>query len=185
MPRKHIPLTIVRPGVEELYKIDFKANAKDQQNIIPFRYPFADISNYQSLKDKDFFRHATTHVDESLGGNSDTNARTTLGYKLPRTEKLILVCKVTSALGSGNNVTITVRGSKQYQIEDIHYKITQNLSSNSDADLQVSANDVFEIDLYNFGLLIDSEGEIVIETTSADAEADKAKVSFGLVARTG
>ncbi len=182
--RKHIPLTIVRPGVEEIFKVDFLATADQdaQINIIPYRYPFADIANHAALKAANFFRHEnSTAVDTSIGGSATANTRTTLGYQLPPTEKLVLLVKVTTALTADKFVEITVAGSKKYGIDDIKYKVHRGTSAGS--DLEVTAGDVFEIDLYNFGLLLDANGEIVI-TTEAENAADDAKLSFGLVART-
>jgi len=78
MARKNIPLTILRPGVEELHKIEFLANAAGSENYIPFRYPFADISNYSALRSAGFFRHPLTEgaaaVEETtLGGDGREN----------------------------------------------------------------------------------------------------------------
>jgi hypothetical protein len=185
MARKNIPLTIVRPGVEELHKVVYVANADAQTNMIPYRYPFADIENYQALKDKGFFRHATTDVATDLGGVKTADAATTLGYQLPPTEKLILLCKVTSALTADKHIVITVKGSQQYGIPNVVYKIAEDGSVDTDADLVVVSGDEFEIDLFNFGLLLDANGEIEITADgNAATNADDAKVSFALVART-
>ena len=50
MARKHIPVTIVRPGVEEMVGYSFATvDQTDLASFIPFRYPFADISNLSSI----------------------------------------------------------------------------------------------------------------------------------------
>lgn len=179
--RKHVPLTIVRPGVEEVHKINWQASAHEQVNVIPFRYPFADIKNYAALKDLDFFRHATTTVDASLGGSATADTHTTLGYQLPPTEKLILLVKVNAGLSTGKVIDVTIKGSKQYQIDDTVYTFAQDEGDG----IEVEAGDIMEIDLYNFGLLLDAHGEIQIHTEDdATSNADAAKLSFALVART-
>lgn len=180
--RKHVPLTIVRPGVEELHKVSFQAAAHEQVNVIPYRYPFTDIKNHAALKTAGFFRHEnSTAVDTTIGGSATADTATTLGYQLPRTEKLFLLVKVTSNLSSGKEMTITIKGSKQYGIDDTVYVLTQAASG---GDMQVASGDLIEIDLFNYGLLLDADGEIQIHTEDdATSNADAAKVSFALIAR--
>lgn len=176
MARKNIPLTIVRPGIEEAQKITFAANAAAQTNMIPYRYPFNDIENYTALKNAGFFRHSTLDVSTELGGSKTADEATTLGFQLPRTEKLILLVKITDALTTDKTLTVTIGGSDEYNIDDIEYTF----------DDSVVAGDIYEIDLYNMGLYLDSNGEVQITADgTADADADDAKVSFALVARTG
>jgi len=100
MARKHIPLTIHKPGLAGLHKVNFVANADGQDNIIPFRYAFDDIENYTDLKSAGFFRHATKTVSSDLGGSSSEDTKTNLGFQLPPVEKLVLLCKVDTALTS-------------------------------------------------------------------------------------
>lgn len=172
--RKHIPLTIVRPGVEEIQEIVFVANVTDYLWKIPFRYPFDDIENYQALRTAGFFRHDETGgvpvVSSEYGGSAVVDVKTNLGYALPRTEKLILL--VTTNAATLTDVTIlTITGSTQYGIEDVEYTIPVAV-----------AGKVYEIDLFNLGLLIDG-GELNISIASVTA-ANNAKVSIALVART-
>jgi len=188
MARKNIPLTIVRPSVQELHKITFVANADGQENTIPYRYPFADIENVAALRTAGFFRHALTSgvavVSTELGGSAVADEASNLGFQLPYTEKLILLCRVNTALTTDKKITITVKGSTKYSIPDKVYVITEDLTVDTTADLQVVANDEFEIDLYNFGLLINAAGEVVITADgNAAANADDGKISFALVAR--
>ena len=184
MARKHIPLTIHRPGAKEVTVISFVANADGQTNVIPFRYPFADIANYTALKAKGFFRHATTDVSTELGGSSATNTKTNLGFKLPRTEKLVLLVKVTSALTADKHITITVKGSTTYGVPDQTYILAED-NVNQDTDgILVAAGDILEIDLYDFGLYINDNELVITADGNAAANADDAKVSFALVART-
>lgn len=181
MARKNIPLTIVRPGVHEIHKIVFQANADSQDNTIPYRYPFTDIKNYSALKTAGFFRHTTTDVETSLGGSKTADTASTLGYQLPVTEKLILLCRVATALTTDKKITITIKGSSQYRIPDKTIVITE---ASSGGDMQVAAGDIFEIDLYDLGLLLNG-GEVVITADGdAAANADDAKIGFALVART-
>jgi hypothetical protein len=185
MARVNIPLTIHRPAVKELVKVTFAANAAGNTNVIPFRYPFADIANYTELKTKGFFRHATTDVSANYGGSKTTNTASSLGYQLPATEKLILLVKVVSALTTDKHIKITVKGSKKYGIADLELKIAEDITVDTDA-IGVAAGDVLEIDLYDFGLLLDKDGEITITAAgNASAKADDAKVAFGLIARAG
>lgn len=186
MARVNIPLTIHRPAVKELVKVTFAANAAGNTNVIPFRYPFADIANYTELKTKGFFRHATTDVSTDYGGSKTTNTASSLGYQLPATEKLILLVKVASALSTDKHIKITVKGSEKYGIADLELKIAED-NVNQDTDgIAVVAGDILEIDLYDFGLLLDEEGEITITAAgNASSKADDAKVAFALIARAG
>jgi hypothetical protein len=185
MARKNIPLTILRPGVEELHKIEFLANAAGNENYIPFRYPFADISNYLALRSAGFFRHPLTGgvaaVEETtLGGDATSDQPSNLGYQLPRTEKLVLLCLVNDDLTTDKTITITIKGSEQYDIDDVTYEIGED----SEHAFPVSSGDIFEIDLYNFGLLI-NDGELLVTADgTADTHGDDDKVSFALIART-
>ena len=185
MARVNIPLTIHRPAVKELVKVTFTANADGNTNVIPFRYPFADIANYTELKTKGFFRHATTDVSTNYGGSKTAATASNLGYQLPATEKLILLVKVAAALTADKNVVITVKGSEKYGIEDLELKIAEDVTVDADG-IAVLAGDILEIDLYDFGLLLDAEGEITITADgNAASNADDAKVEFGLIARAG
>lgn len=185
MGRVNIPLTIHRPGVEKLTKVSWVANAAAQTNVIPFRYPFADISNYTALKTDGFFRHTTTDVSTNLGGSKTTNTASNLGYELPRTEKLILLVKVNEALTTDKNITIKIEGSTEYNIVDKTYVLAEDGSVDTTADAVVEAGDIFEIDLYNFGLYIDG-GEVTISADgNAATDADDDKVSFALISRAG
>lgn len=185
MARVNIPLTIHRPAVKELVKVKFTANAAGNTNVIPFRYPFADIANYTELKTAGFFRHATTDVSTAYGGSKTTNTASSLGYQLPATEKLILLVKVVSALTTDKHIKITVKGSRKYGIADLVLKIAEDVTVDTDG-IAVVAGDVLEIDLYDFGLLLDKDGEITITAAgNASQKADDAKVAFGLIARAG
>lgn len=184
MARKNIPLTIVKPGTLA-EKIVFVANADAQTNTIPFRYPFADIENYAALKASGFFRHATTTVSSGLGGSATVDTASNLGFQLPRTEKLVLLCKVESALTTDKHFVVTIKGSTEYGIADRTFKLAED-NVNQDTDgILAAAGDIIEVDLYDFGLLLNA-GEIVITGAgNAAAKADDAKVSFALVARMG
>lgn len=185
MARVNIPLTIHRPAVKELVKVTFTANAAGNTNVIPFRYPFVDIANYTELKTKGFFRHATTDVSTAYGGSKTTNTASSLGYQLPATEKLILLVRVDAALTTDKHIKITVKGSEKYGIADLELKIAEDITVDTDA-IAVVAGDVLEIDLYDFGLLLDKDGEITITADgNATSHADDDHVSFALIARAG
>lgn len=185
MARNNIPLTIHQPSAKEITAISFVANASDNTNVIPFRYPFVDIANYTALKARGFFRHATTDVSTKYGGSKTTDTASTLGFQLPHTEKLILLVRVDTALTTDKNIVITVKGSEKYGISDQTYKIAEDVAVDTDA-IAVVAGSVFEIDLYDFGLLLDADGEITISADgNASAHADDDHISFALVARVG
>lgn len=183
MARKHIPVTIIRPGVEELVPYAFEAvDATDKAAFIPFRYPFADIANYAALKTAGFFRHglqqpsggvASAAVSSELGGSASADAITTLGYHLPRTEKLVLLVKVVTALTSGTDVvSITLSGSSKYIQEPVVIQTPAN----------PAAGTIFEVDIYNFGLYIGDNGELKVSVATTTA-ADFDHVEFALVSR--
>jgi hypothetical protein len=183
MARKHIPVTIVRPGVEELITYAFETvDATDKASFIPFRYPFADIANYAALKTAGFFRHglqqpsggvASADVSAELGGSASADTITNLGYHLPRTEKLILLVKVVTALTvNTDKVSITLSGSSKYNQADVVLQTVANPAVGS----------IIEIDLYNFGLYIGNNGEIKVSVATTTA-ADFDHVEFALVAR--
>ena len=185
MARVNIPLTIHRPAAKELVKVKFTANAAGNTNVIPFRYPFADIANYSDLKAKGFFRHATTDVSTAYGGSKTANTASSLGYQLPATEKLILLVRVEEALTTDKHIVITVKGSEKYGIADLELKIAEDITEDVDG-IEVVAGDVLEIDLYDFGLLLDEDGEITITAAgNAASKADDDHVSFALIARAG
>ena len=184
MARKHIPLTIARPGVEELqaYTFEALAAAADVYSI-PFRYPFADIANLAALQSAGFFRHglqqpsggaASVAVSAELGGSASADAITTLGYHLPPTEKLILLVKVNTALTTNTDkVSLTISGSAKYNQPAVVV----------DSPVNPAAGSVFELDLYNFGLYIGDEGELQIELGAFTTVADFDHIELALVAR--
>jgi len=184
MARKHIPVTIVRPGEEELVSYSFEAlDATDLAGFIPFRYPFADISNYAALKTAGFFRHglkqpsggsASASVSSELGGSETGDSVTTLGYHLPPTEKLVLLVQVAEALTTNTDkVSITISGSSKYLQEAIVVESPVNPAAGS----------IFEIPLYNFGLYIGNEGEVKVTQAAFTTPADKDHIKYALVSR--
>lgn len=184
MANVNIPLTITRPGVNVVTPIGFQAYVTETPFQIPFRYPLVDISNYAALKSAGFFRHglkqyglpagsasAATSTELNPNGDSaDTNP--TLGYQLPNTEKLVLLVKVKTLIGAAP-VTVTIKGSAQYRIDDFVFEIPAASAVGS----------VFEFPLYDFGLLIQQgTGHIEISADSATAD-DEEHLEFALVAR--
>ena len=188
MARKHIPVTIIRPGVEELVAYSFEAvDSTDKVAFIPFRYPFADIANLSALQSAGFFRHglqqpsggaASAAVSSELGGSASADAVTTLGYHLPPTEKLVLLVKVVTAFTADDDIaTITISGSDKYNQDPVVLSIDTSADANADV-----AGTLYEIDLYNFGLYIGDNGEIKI-TVATETAADFDHLEFALVAR--
>lgn len=186
MARKNIPLTIRKPGTLAV-QVSKVANDAANTYHIPFRYPFADIANYNALKAAGFFRHATTTVSSELGGSATTNTASALGFQLPRTEKLVLLAHVTAALTTDKHFEITISGSAKYGIADKTVLLVEDASVTGDeAGIVVAAGSIVEIDLFEFGLLLDEDGEIVIEGVgNASANADDGKVSYALLSRVG
>jgi len=185
MARKHIPLTITRPAVEELLSYTFAAvDETDKAAFIPFRYPFADIANEAALRAGGFFRHGgqqpaggapSTEVSDELGGSATTNTITNLGFHLPPTEKLVLLVRVVEALTGGNDIaTLTISGSEKY----IQPPVDLVIPSDGDA-----AGTIYEIDLFNFGLYIGDNAELKLEVATTTA-ADFDHLEFALIART-
>jgi hypothetical protein len=184
MARKHIPVTIVRPGVEEMVGYSFATvDQTDLASFIPFRYPFADISNLSALQSAGFFRHgkqqpsggsASAAVSSELGGSASANAVSTLGYHLPRSEKLVLLVQVVEALtGGSDKLTVSLSGSGKYLQDAVALEVTAP-----------TAGSIFEIPLFNFGLYIGDEGELKISQAVTTA-ADKDHIKYALVSREG
>lgn len=138
MARTNIKLNITIPGkLGASEKIVFTKGTADGLRI-PYRYPFADIANYNALKNIGYFRHATSTVNTSLGSNeAGTEGR--LGFELPYTEKLILLVKK----GAATAEKLTIVGSSQYRIDDLVITIPAG-----------AIGDLYEIDLYDYGLFI-------------------------------
>ena len=185
MARKHIPLTITRPGVEELIPYTFATvDATDKAAFIPFRYPFVDIANGAALRAAGFFRHGgqqpaggapSVEVSSELGGSATTNTITNLGFHLPRTEKLVLLVRVSAEFAQTADIaTITMSGSEKYLQPPVNVVIP------ADGD---AAGTIYEIDLYNFGLYIGDNEELKVSVNTTTA-GDISKLQFALVART-
>lgn len=177
MAIKNLLLNIKRPGVEGVSdEIVFTQVVSDEDYLrIPRRYPFVDIANYDALVTAGYFRHATTDVSTDLGGSKTTNTEGKLGFQLPNTEKLVLLVRRTGVSSVGTAETaFTIKGSIQYGIDDV------TVLWEADATFQ-SGTKVYEVDLYNFGLLITGvagEQGIMIESTDNTLE-------FALIARMG
>lgn len=148
MANKNIPLVIAKPdrGNVPVALTGFVAKDSGDYLRIPRRYPFAAITAPSG-----FFRHnipqngsgsASQEASTELGGATGANALSTLGFELPRTEKLVLLARKGPAAGTA--ATIVIKGSLEYKQDDV----TITLPS---AD---AANTIYEIDLTSFGLLI-------------------------------
>lgn len=164
MATKNIDLNIKRPTVAGK-KIVFTSSASaDDYLRIPRRYPFADIVDYATLKSEGYFRHATTDVSSDLGGSSAEDTEGTLGFQLPNTEKLILLAKK----GATTEETLTIKGSTHYGIDDEVVTLPAG-----------SVGDLFEVDLYDFGLFIEG----VADEDGVMIQSDHATVEVALIAR--
>ena len=106
-------------------------------------------------------------------------------YQEPK--KLVLIAQVTAALTTDKHFEITISGSAKYGIADKTVLLVEDASVTGDeAGIVVAAGSIVEIDLFEFGLLLDEDGEIVIEGVgNASAKADDGKVSYALLARVG
>lgn len=163
---KNIDLNIKRPGVEGKKIVFTTVATADDHFRIPRRYPFADIVDYATLKADGFFRHATTAVSSDLGGSSVADTEGNLGFELPNTEKLILLAKK----GATTAETLVIEGSTEYGIDDL----TVTLPAGAIGDL-------FEVDLYDFGLYITG----VAGEKGIMIKAPHTTVSVALIARMG
>lgn len=178
MAIKNLALNIRRPGADSLGdKITFTSVATANDYLrIPRRYPFADIANYSTLVTDGFFRHGLKYtsvgiagttvktVSTELGGSVTTNTEGVLGYELPNTEKLVLLVKK----GATTDETFVIEGSLEYGIPDV------TIATGAGA-----VGDLFEVDLYNFGLFIggiDGEHGVMIK-------AGHTTLAFALIAR--
>lgn len=166
MARGNIKLTIHKPGQDGLSaKIAWTDGIADGLRI-PRRVPFADISNYATLKSEGFFRHATTDVSSDLGGVSTAGNEAVLGYQLPRTEKLVLLVKK----GATGAEAFTIKGSLQYGIDDEVISVPAG-----------AVGDIYEVDIYNMGLFL--EGVAGEPGVSLDTIATT--LDFALLVRAG
>lgn len=183
MATKNIPLTILPPNRGGIISapITFLTQTANDDLVIPFRYPFADIENYADLKTSGYFRHATTTVSSALGGSAVADTEGKLGFQLPATEKLILLMRVNTAIDTAttDDVTIIVRGSDEYHTPDV----TIFLDETSFGGSAVPAGTLYELDLTNFGLLIG--GDSAVSAGGITIDCDKATIDFALVARMG
>lgn len=176
MATKNLLLNIIEPVREGLSDaITFTKVAAEKDVLrIPRRYPFVDIANYDALKSRGYFRHATTTVSTELGGSATTNTEGKLGFQLPNTEKLILLYKRVGVPSTGTpKQGFTIKGSKLYNIPDVV------VSFEADSDFKTGEK-IYEINLYDFGLFISGvDGEqgisIVVD--------DDINQEFALVAR--
>ena len=177
MAIKNLKLNLRAPGIEGVGdEIVFTSVVSDEDFLrIPFRYPFADIANYTSLKSKGVFRHSTTDVSSELGGSKTSDTEGNLGFQLPNTEKLVLLVRRTGVTSTGTAEQIfKIKGSKKYGIDDVEVKWEAD-------DTFTSGTKIYEIDLYNLGLLIggvSGEKGVMIEVVDNTLE-------FALIARMG
>lgn len=149
----NIKLNIHQPGIDgvtdEIVFTTIQASG-DVKLRIPRRYPFVDIANYQQLRDRGYFRHATTAVSSELGGSSASNTEGKLGFQLPPTEKLILLVKRTGVAVDGTPAQgFQISNSRLHQADPVV------VSWEADSTFKQGVK-LYEIDLYNFGLYIDN-----------------------------
>lgn len=176
MATKNLKLTIVRPGVEGLSdEIAFTSVvAKEDVLRIPYRYPFADISNYTELKNDGYFRHATTGVSTELGGSAVSDTEGKLGFQLPITEKLVLLVKRTGVASTGTpKQEFALKGSTYYKQPDTVVSFAAEATFTSGVK-------IYELDLYNYGLHISG---ISGEQGLSIVVNDDVNLEFALVAR--
>lgn len=184
MSAVNIKLNIVQPGRDGVSEeiLFTNATSKTDPLRIPYRYPFADIANYNELKERGYFRHETTEVSSLLGGSSATNTEGKLGFQLPPTEKLILLVKRKGIASAGTpEQKIVIKGSLLYSIPDIEVEFP------ADSDF-TSGEKLYTIDLYNFGLYISGvkgEDGITIFVEEDKFTDNKSSMELALIARMG
>lgn len=195
MATKNLSLNIRKPGGATLGDAITWVTVEADEDIlrIPRRYPFADIVNAAGLLSSGFFRHATTTVSSKLGGSSVSDTEGKLGYQLPRTEKLILLVKniavasheipgeVTELDPTPDPITVDGTPDRSFTIKgSVKLGIPDQVCSFPADDEFVSGETIHEVDLYDFGLLIEGiAGEQGISIVVANEELE-----FALIART-
>ena len=174
----NIKLNIHQPGIDGVTdEIVFTTiQASGDVLRIPRRYPFVDIANYQELRERGYFRHATTAVSSELGGSDVSNTEGKLGFQLPPTEKLILLVKRTGVAGTGTP-------AQEFQISNSRLHQADPVVVSWEADSQFTEGvKLYEIDLYNFGLYIDNT--VYPEEQGIQIITDEG-LEFALIARMG
>ena len=140
---------IIKTPTKAYQDITFQSLSADDVFVVPYRIAYGDIVNATALQADGKLRNSSTTVGKYGGG-----------YRLPQTEKLILLAK----LGTTDKTTLTFTGNKFKGIPNKTIEIPKG-----------SVGDLLEIDLYDFGLLLTEEGQVKIKT-------DKA-LSVALIAR--
>lgn len=179
MATKNIPLIIAVPGRGNVpVTVKFVASAADADLFrIPRRYPFADITAPSG-----YFRHnipqngsgsAATAVSTELGGATGNNALSTLGFELPRTEKLVLLVKK----GTTEEETLTFKGSQEYKIGDVVVKLPEAANGND------GVGTIYEVDLYDLGLFVGRKAGISTAEDGLLIVMSHAETAVALVAR--
>lgn len=144
MAVKNIDVFIKRPALKEVEKYVLTSYLANDEVKIPRRTPFTNIKNLTDLKADGFFRTETTEVSTEYGGSNVKDAFTNLGYTLPRTEKLILLAKRKAETA----VTITFSGNARAGFQPKVITLPAGV-----------AGDIYEIDLYDLGIIIESNRE--------------------------
>ena len=174
----NIKLNIHQPGIDGVTDEIVFTTIQESGDVlrIPRRYPFVDIANYQELRERGYFRHATTAVSSELGGSDVSNTEGKLGFQLPPTEKLILLVKRTGVAGTGTP-------AQEFQISNSRLHQADPVVVSWEADSQFTEGvKLYEIDLYNFGLYIDNT--VYPEEQGIQIITDEG-LEFALIARMG
>ena len=174
----NIKLNIHQPGIDGVTDEIVFTTIQESGDVlrIPRRYPFVDIANYQELRERGYFRHATTAVSSELGGSDVSNTEGKLGFQLPPTEKLILLVKRTG-------VAVTGTPAQEFQISNSRLHQADPVVVSWEADSQFTEGvKLYEIDLYNFGLYIDNT--VYPEEQGIQIITDEG-LEFALIARMG
>lgn len=140
---------IIKTPTKAYQDITFQSLSADDVFVVPYRIAYGNIVNATALQADGKLRNSSTTVGKYGGG-----------YRLPQTEKLILLAK----LGTTDATTLTISGNKFKGIPNKTIEITAG-----------KVDDLLEIDLYDFGLFLTEEGQVEIKT-------DKA-LSVSLIAR--
>lgn len=181
MATKNVPLIIAVPGRGNApVTVSFVASAADGDLFrIPRRYP---INSTDIKYPAGFFRHNVIQnsggspsfdVSSELGGSMSVGANSTLGFELPRTEKLVLLAKK----GTTGAETLTFKGSEEYRIADVVVTLPAAANGND------GVGTIYEIDLFDLGLFVGRKAGQAIAEDGVLIVANTAETAVALIAR--
>ena len=132
---------LIKTPTKPVEKLVFQEVKANDVIVIPHRTAYTDIVNYDDLEADGVLR-AGSKVVGDYGG----------GLRLPRTEKMYLLLKAKAT----DTITLTITGNKRLGIADETITITTP-----------TIGDIFEVDLFDFGTMINDGGNVKITTDKA------------------